>query len=100
MTQRPRNRKDNAYKRNNDAEDDSAERMVRQGVENLCACEDVEPDEEDVVGEQHKPGKLICQPTLSECVVSKVADVLDLWVFHDILDRIRITNSSYEICRK
>ena len=86
MTQRPRNRKDNAYKRDDDAKDDCTERMVRQGVENFCACEDVETDEEGVVGEQHKPGKLVCQPTLAKRVVSKVADVLDLGVFHDILD--------------
>ena len=45
----------------------------------------MEADEEDVVGEQHEGGEVVGNAALAEDVVSKVADVHDLRVFHDEL---------------
>lgn len=84
--------------------------MIREGVENLCAGQDVETDEQDVVRKQHESGECISNFALSKGVVSKVTyshqicalqtcpdgrflglfrvrvkftDVSDLRVFHD-----------------
>lgn len=59
--------------------------MIRQGVQNLGTGEDVEADQKDVVGEQHEPGPFISNAALSKGIVSKITDVLDLRVFHDVL---------------
>ena len=58
--------------------------MVRESVEHLGRGKYVEAHEHDVVGEQHEPGELIGDLAVAEGVVSKVADVLDLGIFHDV----------------
>lgn len=83
MAQGARNRHDNADQHADDRENDGALRVVGQGVEDFGTGEDVETDQEDVVGEQHESGELVGDARLAKCVVSKVADVSDLGVFHD-----------------
>lgn len=72
MLQGPGRRHHDADYHNDGRKDNSAQRVIRQGVENLSPGEDVETNEEDVVGEEHKPRELISNPALSKCIVSKV----------------------------
>lgn len=87
--------------------------MIRKCVEDLGAREDVETDEEDVVGEEHEAAEFVCDLALPECVVSEITccskysvsyafpveqketegvlgnagekhtDIFDLWMLHD-----------------
>ena len=84
-------------------ENDGAERMIREGVEDFCGGKDMETDEKNVVGEQHEAAEFISKPALSKDVISKIAcerslvvvtfiglphpltNILDLRVFHNVL---------------
>lgn len=57
--------------------------MIRQRIEDFGASKDMETNQHDIVGEQHESSELICDLALSKGVVSEVADIPDLWVFHD-----------------
>lgn len=59
--------------------------MITQSIENLCASQDVESDKQDIIRQQHKRSKVVGNPALAECVVAKVANILDLRVLHDEL---------------
>lgn len=59
--------------------------MVRKGVEDLGASQDVETDKHNVIGQEHDAGEMICSTTLVEGVVAEIADVHDLRVLHDVL---------------
>ena len=59
--------------------------MVRQRIQNLSPRQDMEADEQYIVGKQHETSKLVGDLALAEGVVSKVADVADLRVLHDKL---------------
>ena len=59
------------HQRHDDGKDDSAQRVVRQSVEDLGTSKDVEADK-DVVGEQHEPAEFIGIPSLSKVVISKI----------------------------
>lgn len=85
MLQRPRNGTHNAHQHYNDGEDDSALRMIAEGVEHFGAGEDMEADEEDIVGKQHESSKLVCDLAVPTGIVCEVADVLDLRIPHDEL---------------
>jgi hypothetical protein len=47
--------------------------MIRESIEDLCGCKDMETDEKDVVGEQHEPAEFISQSALSKHMISKIA---------------------------
>ena len=64
---------DNTHDGGDGREGDGAEGVIGQGVEDLGGGEDVETDEEDIVGEQHEPGELVRDLALSEGIVTKVA---------------------------
>ena len=85
MFQRPRSGHDDTHEHDDNREDDSALRMIRQGVEDLGAGENVEANQQDVVGEQHEARPLVSNSAFAEDVVAKVADVSDLGVLHDVL---------------
>lgn len=85
MAQSPRNGQNDAHEHRDDGKDDCAQGMIGKRVQDLGAGEDVEADEKDVVGEQHEGGEVIGNSTLAKDVVSKVADISDLWIYHDEL---------------
>ena len=60
------------HQRHDDGKDDSAQRVIRQSVEDLGTSKDVEADKKDVVGEQHEPAEFIGNSTLSKGVISKI----------------------------
>jgi len=45
----------------------------------------VETDKEDVVGQEHKSGEVVGDHALAKDVVSKIANVFDLRMFHNVL---------------
>lgn len=78
-------RHDDAHDHDNGSEADGTHGVVGQGVEDLGASENVKADEEDVVGEQHESSELVRKTALAKGIVSKVANISDLRVFHDEL---------------
>ena len=74
---------EDAHQGHDDGEDDGAEAVVRERVEDPGAGEDVEADQEDVVGEEHEARELVGDAGSPERVVPEVADVSDLGVLHD-----------------
>lgn len=70
--QSSRQRQHDTHQHCNDREHDSALRMIRERVENLIAGQDVETDEQDVVGKQHEGTEYIGYLALSKDVISKV----------------------------
>lgn len=46
--------------------------MIGQGIQDLGACQDVEPNEQDIVGQQHESREVPCGLALSKDVVSEV----------------------------
>lgn len=78
-----RGRHDHAHHGRDDGEDDGARAVVREGVEDLGPGEDVEANEQDVVGQQHEARELVGHARLAAGVVGKVADVFDLGMLHD-----------------
>lgn len=58
--------------------------MIRKGVDDLGAGEDVETDEKNIIGQQHESTELIGPATLPEYGISKIANVFDVRVLHDI----------------
>lgn len=58
--------------------------MIRQSIENLGPGKDVEADQNDIVGEQHKPSEFISKSSLAKGVVSEItyrrANVISFWV--------------------
>lgn len=80
-----RQRHDDTHQCCDDGEDDSTQRVVRQRVEDLCASQDVETDQHDVVEQQHDGCELVRDLALAESVVAEVANVHDLGVLHDEL---------------
>lgn len=72
MLQSTRHGHDDSHQHDDDGEDDGAVGVVGQRVEHLCAGEDVEADEEDVVGKQHHPSEFVGNAALPKDVVTKV----------------------------
>ena len=59
--------------------------MIRQGIEDLGAREDVEADQQDIVRKQHRSREFIRETALVARDICEIANVLDLRVFHDEL---------------
>jgi len=72
MAQSPWYGHHNTHEHHDDRKDDRAQRVIRQGVEDLGTGKDVEADENNVVGEQHEPRECIGNSALSKGVVSKI----------------------------
>lgn len=64
---------------------DSALRVIREGIEDFGAGEDVKADEHDVVQKQHDGRELVRNLALAESIIAEIADVLDLGILHDEL---------------
>ena len=74
-----------AHYPSDDCKDDSTHRMIRKRVEDLGASENMEANQEDIICQQHKGCEMICNHALAKDIVSKVTDIHDLWMSHDIL---------------
>ena len=72
MFQGPWHGKHNAHEHDDDGKDDSALRVVRKGIEDLRAGQDMEANEEDIVGEQHEAAEFVCYLALSKCIRSEI----------------------------
>ena len=57
--------------------------MARQSIQDLGSGENVESDQHDVVGEKHESSEFVGDLAPAEGVVSEVANILNLRVFHD-----------------
>lgn len=85
MLECARDRHDDTHNGHNDREDNSTHTVIAERIQNLCSRQDVEANEQDIVGQQHEPSKLISKFTLSKGKISKVADIPDGRVLHDEL---------------
>lgn len=82
MVERSRQGQDDTGDGTDDAEGDGAEGVVTEGVEDLGGRQDVETNEEDVVGEEHEGSGLVGESALAEEKVSNVANVANVGVLH------------------
>lgn len=72
MVQCSWDRHHDAHESRNDSKNSSAQTMVRQRIQHLGTGEDMESDEKDIVGQQHKCGEDIGSTTLSKDIVSEI----------------------------
>jgi len=57
--------------------------MITQRVQYFRSGQDMKPDEQDIIRQQHESGKLVSDPGFAESVVAEVANIFDLRVLHD-----------------
>jgi hypothetical protein len=74
-------RKDDSHQCANDGKDNGAKGMIRKSVDDLGGGQDMETDEDDVVGEEHESAELVSNSALAKNVVSKIAWKLLLVLF-------------------
>lgn len=83
MFQRPRHTHHNPHNRDNDRKDDGTHTMITQRVQYFRSGQDMKPNEQDIIRQQHESGKLVSDPGFAESVVAEVANIFDLGVLHD-----------------